>query len=424
MFDGVFAIAVIGGATAGAEAAGVFAQHGILTTVFEQNARPYGKVEDGLPRWHVALRNKEYATIDQKLTAPDVHFIPNTKIGPDLELRELVEDWGFHAVVLANGAWRDRLLPIEGAEAWVDRGLVYQNPFIYWFNHYDEASYQGPQYEILDRTVVVGGGLASIDVVKVIQLELCLRAAAERGIELDLVKTEVSGIPKALEKHGLAWEDLGLEGCTLYYRRRAEDMPLVELPEGANDKVRQKIAKSRARLLDKAREKYLFNVETQRAPVGLIVEGKRLAGLVFAKTVVEDGKVRSTDETVEARAPLVISSIGSIPEALPGIATRGELYDFRDWDLGRLEGYPTLFSVGNVVTGKGNIVASRKHAKGVARHMTEQYLGLAEEVKKLEPLTPELAERLLERIRGQQKAAGYSGDYSGWIKAATPSDRV
>ena len=41
-----YAIAVIGGATAGAEAAGIFAQRGILTVVFEQNARPYGKVED------------------------------------------------------------------------------------------------------------------------------------------------------------------------------------------------------------------------------------------------------------------------------------------------------------------------------------------------------------------------------------------
>ncbi len=119
------ASAVVGGATAGAEAAGIFADHDILSVVFEQNARPYGKVEDGLPRWHIGLRSKEYATIDQKLTAPDVHFIPNTKIGPDLELRELVEDWGFHAVVLANGAWRDRPLPIEGVDAYEHRGLVY-----------------------------------------------------------------------------------------------------------------------------------------------------------------------------------------------------------------------------------------------------------------------------------------------------------
>ena len=62
-----YAIAIVGGATAGAEAAAIFAAQGILTVVFEQNDRPYGKIEDGLPRWHVGLRRKEYDTIDDKL---------------------------------------------------------------------------------------------------------------------------------------------------------------------------------------------------------------------------------------------------------------------------------------------------------------------------------------------------------------------
>ena len=424
MSDEAFAIAVIGGATAGAEAAGIFAKNDILTVVFEQNARPYGKVEDGLPRWHTGLRRKEYAAIDGKLTQPSVHFVPRTTLGRDVQLRELVEDWGFHSVVLATGAWNDRALPVEGVDDWVGRGLVYQNPFIYWFNHYNEASYSGEQFEVMDGTIVVGGGLASIDVVKVIQLELCLRALAERGIEADLVETEVAGIPKALEKRGLSWEALGIEGCTLYYRRRPEDMPLVELPENANDKVREKIAKSRARVLDKAMEKYGFKLEPLRAPVGAIVEDERLAGLVFAKTRIENGRVVQTEETVEARAPLVISSIGSVPVELPGIAMRGELYDFQDGDLGRLEDYPTLFSVGNVVTGKGNIVASRKHARSVAKHVTDQYLGLAEQVKKQKPLTAAETEALLERVASRQEAAGYDGDYGNWIQAVTPPDRM
>ena len=82
------------------------------------------------------------------------------------------------------------------------------------------------------------------------------------------------------------------------------------------------------------------------------------------------------DETYEVRAPTIISSIGSIPEAIPGIEMNGELFDFQDWDLGRLEGYPTVFSVGNVVTGKGNIVASRKHASAVSEAAIEAYLGV------------------------------------------------
>jgi NADPH-dependent glutamate synthase beta subunit-like oxidoreductase len=419
-----YAIAIIGGATAGAEAASIFSDHDILTVVFEQNARPYGKIEDGLPRWHVDLRRKEYATIDEKLGKPHVHFVPRTKIGKDVDLRELVDEWGFHAVVLANGAWRDRPLPVEGADAYVGRGLVYQNPFIYWFNHYVESSYDGPHYEIPDGTIVVGGGLASIDVVKVIQLELTLRALRERGIEEDLIELEVKGIPATLAKHGLRWEDLGCEGCTLYYRRRPEDMPLVDMPEGANDKVQERVRKSRARVLEKAMSKYLFEFQPLCAPVDLVVEGDRLVGLGFARTRVEEGRVSMTDERIEVRAPQVISSIGSIPEPTAGIESKGELYAFEDWELGRLPGLSTLFSVGNVVTGKGNIVASRKHARRVGAYVVSDYLGLVESVKKLAPLAPAARKRILERVRELQAHADYDGDYRAWIDAVTPPDMV
>jgi len=115
-------VAVIGGATAGAEVASRLADRGVSVFVFEQNGRPYGKIEDGLPRWHEALRKKEYHLIDEKLSKPGVSFIPNTKIGEEIGFSELVNDWGFSAVVLANGAWRDRGLPIEGADEFIDKG--------------------------------------------------------------------------------------------------------------------------------------------------------------------------------------------------------------------------------------------------------------------------------------------------------------
>jgi len=81
------------------------AARGAHVAVIEQNPRPYGKIEDGLPRWHVALRRKEYQTIDGKLSQPNVDFVPLTGIGRDVGFRELTRDWGFSAVVLACGAW-------------------------------------------------------------------------------------------------------------------------------------------------------------------------------------------------------------------------------------------------------------------------------------------------------------------------------
>jgi NADPH-dependent glutamate synthase beta subunit-like oxidoreductase len=438
---------VIGGATAGAEVAGRLASRGAEVVVFEQNLRPYGKIEDGLPRWHAALRKKEYETIGEKLARPGVHFVPQTRVGRDLAFQDLARSWGFSALVLACGAWRDRPLPVPGADAFVGRGLVYQNPFIIWFNHAGEAAYEGPRFEPSDGALVVGGGLASIDVVKVLMLETTRARLAERGIAVPMLELEVKGIPKVLAAHGLTFAELGLEGCTLFYRRRAEDMPLVEPPENASPERLEKVLKSRARLLEKAMEKYLFKVETLAAPDGLLVENDRLVGLRFRRTRMEAGKLVSTDETFERRGSCVISSIGSIPEPIPGIPTKGELFAFKDWDLGLLDDYPTVFSVGNVVTGKGNIVASRKHAAHVSEAAIERYLGLADGHEGEEPLAeaaaadaaadaervaaaveaqplppPERVAAILAKARERQREVGYGGDYRAWIEKVTPPD--
>jgi NADPH-dependent glutamate synthase beta subunit-like oxidoreductase len=430
------AVAVVGGATAGAEAAGMLAARGVLVVVFEQNPRPYGKIEDGLPRWHVKLRKKEYETINAKLDRPGVHFVPNTKIGRDLGFAELVGEWGFNAVVLAHGAWRDRPLDVPGAEDFVGRGLVYQNDFIYWFNHFQERAYQGPQYTVTDGAIVVGGGLASLDVMKVLQIELVREALAERGIDQDELDIEAEGIPAVLEEHGLTWDDLGLAGATLYYRRRIEDMPLAEIPDDADDEKRHKYETTRRRILEKAMQKYCFQVRPQRVPVAILRDGDTLAGLRFQRTKVEDGRpVPIPDAFEEARAPLVISSIGSVPEPMTGIEQRGLLYHYTDPDLGRLGGYEHVFSTGNVVTGKGNIIASRRHSTAVTGHVLDRYLGvpqngpataaqqqLAEYVDAKPGLTAGEIDGLLARVRARQEAVGYTVPYKDWLARVTPPD--
>lgn len=439
-------VAVIGGATAGAEIASRLADRGVAVTVIEQNVRPYGKIEDGLPRWHHALRSKEYATIDEKLSKRGVSFVPRTRVGEDIGFEELVNEWGFSAVILANGAWRDRPLPIESADDYIDRGLVYQNPFVIAFNHAERGDLPEAAYTVHDGAIIVGGGLASIDVAKIHTLELTIKALAERGIETNILELEVKGIPKILAAHGLVWEDLGLEGVTIYYRRRVEDMPLMSAPEGADEARIAKVEAGRRRMLEKATDKYRFKVVPLAAPDSLIVEDGQLRGIVFRRTRIEGGRVKLTEETFEARGPAIISSIGSIPEPIQGIEMKGELFDFKDWELGRLEGYPTVFSVGNVVTGKGNIVASRKHATQVSEIAIEAYLGLgaesadrtsaertrnvdeaaaaladhvAEVISQARAPSPEQAELLLERIAARQREVGYE-DYKSWLEKVGP----
>lgn len=435
-------IAIVGGATAGAETAGMLADKGVTVVVFEQNPRPYGKIEDGLPRWHGKLREKEYATVDRRLDQPNVHFVPRTKIGADIDFRALATEWGFSAVILAVGAWRDREFPVEGAEQFLGRGLVYQNPFIYWFNHCEEPGYAGPRYEVTDGAVVVGGGLASLDVAKVLQIELVRGALAQRGIREDALAIEAAGIDAVLAKHGLSWQALGLAGATLCYRRRVEDMPLLDIPSDADAARRQQGEATRRRIVEKAMQKYLFRVRPQCVPVGWLVEGGRLTGLRVQRSEVVGGRLVMVENALEdLRAPLVVSSIGSIPAPIPGLPQRGELYDFSDPILGRIAGYDTVFGAGNAVTGKGNIVVSRKHSIQVATHLIEQFLGLGDdghagEEALLEsvsepadadatriadwiggrpPLDPARIDAILARVRARQQAVGYTGSYREWM---------
>ena len=106
-------VAIFGGAVSGAEAAHQLTQQGIRCIVFDQNLLPYGKIEDGLPKWHAKLRDKEEAKKEKKLSHPLVTFVPGVKLGRDLDFEDVVQNWGFSAIFLATGAWRDRPLAIS-----------------------------------------------------------------------------------------------------------------------------------------------------------------------------------------------------------------------------------------------------------------------------------------------------------------------
>jgi ferredoxin--NADP+ reductase len=441
-------VAIVGGAIAGSVAAEILADQGIRVVVIEQNERPYGKIEDGLPRWHREQRKQEYSRIDARLKKPGVFFLPSTKLGRDMDFQDLCDNWGFSAVLLANGAWRDRELGIAGAEKFIGKGLVYQNSFIYWYNHKNEERYTGPYYQTPDEALVVGGGLASMDVVKILQLENYERALRARGVQTDVYELEKKGVPAVCKLHGIAPEDLDVKGCLLIYRRRAQDMPLAQPPENATPDQVAKTEATRLKMLRLAREKYLFRVQDRRVPTGLLVENGRLVGLKVAETKVEGRKAEPVGGSeYELRAPTVISSIGSVPDEIPGVSMKGEYYDFDDETLPRYVGSDHVFGVGNVVTGRGNIRSSLLHSQEVATRLIQNYIGVGDEdapstrfyagaeargaaqaqaVQDRIRVMPRLSyleiAAIQQRIRVLQERVGYTGDYDSWIATVPRAD--
>ncbi len=443
-------VAIVGGSVSGSEAAAMLSDQGVRVVVIDQNALPYGKLEDGLPKWHHNLRDKQEAEIDKKLDHDRVRFIPNLKIGRDYAFKDLV-DLGFTAVILANGAWQDRPLPVPGIEKFRDKELIYQNDLVKWYNHYHEPDYNGRQYEIKDSAVVIGGGLASLDVMKIVMMELVERKLKEKlgdDIIVDQFELEKKGIDKYLDQFGLKFEDLGIKGATLVYRRQAKHMPLKH-PQGKDPEAIEKAQIVSQRILDNYKKKFHFYFIPEATPVDFIEEDGKLKGLVLQKLrTLDNGKLEKIEgDTFDIYTDQVISSIGSIPEKIEGIPYDGDRIKTEgDDSISRVYGYDNVFAIGNAVTGKGNIKTAKEHGSMVTQRLLDEYLQKNTQAfdMELEAYNKEVRQKTDEKIaqifkqllnkdipddvtvdhiwevsKAYQDRVGYK-DYKSWIESHKP----
>ena len=395
-------VLIIGGAVSGSTAVKKLTDEGIRCVVVEQNKMPYGKIEDGLPRWHEKQRISEYFKIDDIISNDLVDFVPLTRIGEDISFEEIY-NMGWSCIYFANGAWKDRSFPIKEIEQFDN--FYYQNPFVYWFNHYHESSYNGPKVDIKDDAIVIGGGLASIDVCKITQLEL-VRQKVESKIEnFDIIEMEHKGIPKYLEQYDLKYEDLGIKGTTLVYRRNVENMPLTTIPEDAAPEMVEKRKLARRKILNNTLDKFLFKVAECTQPVGLSYEDNMLNGIEVIENEIIDGKLIAKENSNKIlHGNTFISSIGSLPEPIQGIPMDGSTYNIIDEDSGKFDELDKVHGMGNAITGKGNIKASRVSAKTVG-DLT---------IDLINDIDQDVIDNIDSKVKEWQSKSSYDGNYFEW----------
>ena len=395
-------VLIIGGAVSGSTAVKKLTDEGIRCVVVEQNRMPYGKIEDGLPRWHEKQRINEYFKIDDIISNELVDFVPLTRIGKDVSFEEIY-NMGWSCIYFANGAWKDRSFPIKEIEDFDN--FYYQNPFVYWFNHYHEPSYNGPKVDIKDDAIVIGGGLASIDVCKITQLEL-VRQKVESKIEnFDIIEMEHKGIPKYLEQYDMKYEDLGINGTTLVYRRNIENMPLTTIPEDATPEMVEKRKLARRKILNNTLDKFLFKVAECTQPVGLSHEDNILNGIEVIENEIIDGKLIAKENSNKIlHGNTFISSIGSLPEPIQGIPMDGSTYNIVDEDSGKFDELEKVHGMGNAITGKGNIKASRVSAKTVG-DLT---------IDLIHDIDHDVIDNIDSKVKEWQSKSSYDGNYFEW----------
>ena len=439
-------VAIIGGAVAGSEAAAMCAERGLLALVIEQNERPFGKIEDGLPRWHQKLRDKEYAQIGSNLDRAGVLFLPRTQLGRDVTLDQLIQEWGVNAVLLASGAWRDRA-PFEAASSYDGKGLTYQNPFVYWYNHYPDMGYDGPRFEVHDDALVMGGGLASIDVVKIINCELFKRALAERRIQVTTEELEHAGIREVLAQHGLSQAELGIKGAdALLPPRKDRDAPRLAAGQRHPPAARKSGASARQGHGQGDRQVPGAFCGQPSAPWRPSSKPAAWWASRFS------ARTPSWSRGSQAREPPgrlgrgTLAAHRQLHRLDPGADSRraheGRAGRLFEPETGRVRGFEHVFGLGNVLTGKGNIKESRKSSAGISSQVLS-YLGLGGELSlapahsaaraAAEPRfatrhpnlrsLPDRITKILAHVRQQWARVGYEGDYASWISRVTPGGR-
>jgi hypothetical protein len=250
------------------------------------------------------------------------------------------------------------------------------------------------------------------------------------------------GIPEVCKAHGIKPEELGVKGCLLIYRRREQDMPLAQPPDNATSEQIAKTEQVRQKMLRLARDKYLFRLQDSRLTIGIIVQNGRLAGLKVAETKIEGRKAEPIPGSEhELRAPLVVSSIGSVPEKLSGINMSGEYYTFSGKDLPRYTAVDRVFGVGNVVTGQGNIRVSLVHSQKVTKRVADCMKGddgnaagtaeqqvasamdaIGKQIEVIPQLSDDQMAEVARQVHALQQKAGFTSDYDSWIAKVTPPD--
>ena len=395
-------VLIIGGAVSGSTAAKKLIDAGIRSVVIEQNKMPYGKIEDGLPRWHDKQRSGEYDKIDEIISNDLVDYVPLTKLGKDISFEEVL-DIGWSCVYFANGAWKDRPFPIKKIENFGN--FHYQNPYVYWFNHYHEKDYKGKQVNVVDNALVIGGGLASIDVCKITQLELVKQKVESKIKNFDIVEMEHKGIPKYLSEYNINYKDLGIVSTRLIYRRDIDNMPITTIPDGLEKDMIEKRKIARRKVLSNMQDKYLFDVLECTQPIDIVVEDDKLVGIKTISNEVLNGKlvpIENSEKIINAN--IFISSIGSLPEPIEGVPMNGSTYDIVDQESGKFNDYEKLHGMGNAITGQGNIKASRVSAKTVS----DLTIDLIDNIDK------NVVEKIDLKVKEWQSKSSYSGDYFEW----------
>ncbi|MBI4874896.1 MAG: FAD-dependent oxidoreductase [Acidobacteria bacterium] len=351
-------IAIIGSGPAGLAAAHDLALLGIGSVVFEMEPKPAGMLYTGVPAYRLP-RDLIDAEVDL-IRALGVEFRCGVKVGRDVGFEELRRE--FHAVVVAVGAKRARMLSLAGADA---EGIFGGVDFL-------RAMALGESVPIGQRVIVIGGGNVAYDV---------SRSALRFQTDSDVSR--------------VALRQPAVREVRLVCLESREEMPAdeVEIVEGEEEGVR--------RLNRLGPKEFLFREESGRK----VVRGVRFRRVLRAFD--ENRRfspLYDENDVVDLEADTVLLSVGQMPDL--SVLSEGVT----------LQAPPEgVFAAGDVAHGARLMIDAIASGKQAARDVYRYLTGC--EVR------PEETQLHLE-IEDYRREAGYEGRARLPIPAASPRERL
>ncbi len=184
-------VAVVGSGPAGMACAQQLARAGHHVVLFEKNDRIGGLLRYGIPDFKMEKR-----LIDRRMAqmrAEGVVFRPNTHIGKDLPVSDLMKE--YDAIVLAGGSEKPRDLEVPGREL---KGIHFAMEFLPQQNRRVAGDEIPPENSIVatgKKVVVIGGGDTGSD---------CIGTSIRQGAT-SVVQLEILPKPPEKENKLLTW---------------------------------------------------------------------------------------------------------------------------------------------------------------------------------------------------------------------------
>src|SRR3712207_417063 len=304
-------VAIIGSGPAGyytAEALQKLYGDAVQIDMIDRLPVPYGLIRSGVAPDHQSIK-AVYRRYEKVALSPNVRFVGNVCIGPDVAVEEL--KGLYDAVVLATGAPHDRKLDIPGSDL---PGVVGSAAFVGWYNGHPDFADLDPPLDVA-AAAVVGNGNVALDVARILAKTRAEFAGSDIvGRALDALEGSAIRTIHVLGRRGphqiaMTPKELGELGHLEAAAPRADlaDFP----PEGDDALLEPGMRKSVTHLREFARlpqdKPKVIDFDFFAMPVRVEGEG-RVERLVVERTrLTDDMRSVGTGETYTLDCGLVVS---------------------------------------------------------------------------------------------------------------------